>query len=448
MSGEVIAFPQAPEGVEVRHLRAFVAVAEELNFGRAAARLYLSQPALSRQIRALERLVGCELLRRSTHRVELTVAGSALLDRARRLLADLDEAIATTQSVGGELANRMATMWAPVLEVVAADRDIQEMRTAYETFLAQSPVPDGVEIRPVNAGGVSSLAIGPAGDAETPILYLHGGGYTVGSAYGYRPLVGALVAAAGAGALVPDFRLAPEHPFPAALEDALSAYRWLLDQRGGAGIVLAGDSAGAGLACSLMLTLRAQDLPLPAGAAFLCPGVDPTGDAILSASSGGDPPRSWRTSAGPSRPTSPATPSTTRSSTRSSPTSPACPRCSSRRRPAIWSWPSRGCSPTAPPPTAWTRDSSSTPPTPTSSTSSGRSSRKRQTRSSRRASSSASGWRARPRPPRRRRRLTRTLARHPGGDVLVPERARPTMLARRQHTEYSTRYASVARSPS
>ena len=90
MSGEVLAFPQAPEGVEIRHLRAFVAVAEELNFNRAATRLYLSQPALSRQIRALERLLGCELLRRSTHRVELTVAGSALLDRARRLLADLD----------------------------------------------------------------------------------------------------------------------------------------------------------------------------------------------------------------------------------------------------------------------------------------------------------------------------------------------------------------------
>jgi monoterpene epsilon-lactone hydrolase len=289
--GEVIAFPQAPEGVEIRHLRAFVAVAEELNFGRAAARLYLSQPALSRQIRALERLVGCELLRRSTHRVELTVAGSALLDRARRLLGDLDEAIATTQSVGGELANRMATMWAPVLEVVTADRDIQEMRTAYETFLAQSPIPDGVEIRPVNAGGVSSLAIAPVGDHETPVLFLHGGGYIVGSAYGYRPLVGALVTAAGVGALVPDFRLAPEHPFPAALEDALSAYRWLLEQRGGAGIVLAADSAGAGLACSLMLTLRAQELPLPAGAAFLCPGVDPTGNAILSAAAGGDPPQ-------------------------------------------------------------------------------------------------------------------------------------------------------------
>ena len=120
------------------------------------------------------------------------------------------------------------------------------MRTAYETFLAQSPIPDGVEIRPVNAGGVSSLAIGPAGDPQTAVLFLHGGGYIVGSAYGYRPLVGALVTAAGVGALVPDFRLAPEHPFPAALEDALSSYRWLLEQRGGAGIVLAGDSAGGG----------------------------------------------------------------------------------------------------------------------------------------------------------------------------------------------------------
>jgi acetyl esterase/lipase len=281
MSGEVLAFPQAPDGVEIRHLRAFVAVAEELNFNRAATRLYLSQPALSRQIRALERLLGCELLRRSTHRVELTIAGSALLDRARRLITELDEANATTQSVGGELANRMATMWAPVLEVVAADRDIQETRIAYEAFLAQSPIPESISVRPVNAGGVSSLALGAAEAPDTPILYLHGGGYAVGSAYGYRPLVGALATAAGAGALVPDYRLAPEHPFPAALEDALTAYRWLAEQR--SDIVLAADSAGAGLACSLMITLRAQQLPMPKGAVFMCPGVDPTGQSILSA---------------------------------------------------------------------------------------------------------------------------------------------------------------------
>ncbi len=104
----ILALPQAPEAVELRHLRAFVAVAEELNFGRAAERLYVSQPALSRQIRSLERGLGCELLRRSTHRVELTLAGDALLDRARRVLADVDEAVSATQAVGGELSNRVA----------------------------------------------------------------------------------------------------------------------------------------------------------------------------------------------------------------------------------------------------------------------------------------------------------------------------------------------------
>jgi len=167
-----------------------------------------------------------------------------------------------------------------VLEVASADPDIQEMRVAYETFLAQAPVPETVEVWPVNAGGVSSLALAPKGERDTAILYLHGGGYTVGSAYGYRPLVGALVAAAGVGALVPDFRLAPEHPFPAAVEDALSAYRWLAEQ--GSRVVLAGDSAGAGLACSLLVTLRSQSLPMPAGAVFLCPGVDPAGGSLLS----------------------------------------------------------------------------------------------------------------------------------------------------------------------
>src|SRR5829696_9878801 len=99
--GSLLAFPQAPDAIEIRHLRSFVAVAEELNFGRAAARLYLSQPALSRQIRTLERLVGCDLLRRTTHRVELTLAGEALLDRARKLLGDLDDAVHAARAVGG-----------------------------------------------------------------------------------------------------------------------------------------------------------------------------------------------------------------------------------------------------------------------------------------------------------------------------------------------------------
>jgi len=109
----VVAFPQAPEAIELRHLRAFVAVAEELNFGRAAERLYITQPALSRQIRTLEQLLGCTLLRRTTHRVELMLAGEALLDRVRPVLREVDATISTVQSVGGELAGRVARLWDP-----------------------------------------------------------------------------------------------------------------------------------------------------------------------------------------------------------------------------------------------------------------------------------------------------------------------------------------------
>jgi hypothetical protein len=149
-NAEVVSLPQAPDAIELRHLRAFVAVAEELNFGRAAARLYLSQPALSRQIRSLERLVGCDLLRRSTHRVELTLAGEALLDRARGLLRDVDEAVSATRSVGGELLARIARHWATFAVVNPAD--LQDLRVAYEGLHGQFEPPPGISVRSVNAG--------------------------------------------------------------------------------------------------------------------------------------------------------------------------------------------------------------------------------------------------------------------------------------------------------
>ncbi len=275
--GRVLALPEAPDAIELRHLRSFVAVAEELNFGRAASRLYLSQPALSRQIRALERLVGCDLLRRSTHRVELTLAGNALLDRARELLSALDEAVATTRSVGGELAGRIARYWEPFADLPVADESLQELRTAYEALHAQFPPLPEVDVRPVNAGGVPSLLLTPEPERQVTMLYLHGGGYVAGSAYGYRPLAGALAAAAETGALVPEYRLAPEHPFPAALEDALATYLWILDRgTDPRQIALAGDSSGGGLALSLLLSLRQQELPLPGGVVLLCPGLDLT----------------------------------------------------------------------------------------------------------------------------------------------------------------------------
>ncbi|HEV7759824.1 MAG TPA: alpha/beta hydrolase fold domain-containing protein [Acidimicrobiales bacterium] len=273
--GRVLPLTPAPDGIELRHLRAFVAVAEELNFGRAATRLFLSQPALSRQIRGLERLVGCDLLRRSTHGVELTLAGDALLDRARSLLHGVDDAVSATRAVGGELAGRLARIWEPVQHLTTTDADLQTLRNAGEELHGQFPPPPEIVVRPVNTGGVPSLQLG-TDPAEPPtVLFLHGGGYIMGSAFGYRGLAGALAVAAEASVVVPEYRLAPEHPFPAALEDAMRAYLWMLDSGiPPEQITMAGDSAGSGLVLSLMFTLRQEKLPRPGGAALLCPGID------------------------------------------------------------------------------------------------------------------------------------------------------------------------------
>jgi epsilon-lactone hydrolase len=271
----VLAFPRAPEAIELRHLRSFVAVAQELNFGRAAEQLYLSQPALSRHIRALEQLLGCQLLRRSTHRVELTLAGESLLDRARKVLSDVDEAVALAQSVGDELESRGNKMWQNLVELSEAEAEVDKLREAYEALHAEFSPPPEVTVRAVNASGVSSLVVTPPDTGSPWLVHMHGGGYMLGSAFGYRHLAGALAVAAGATALVPDYRLAPEHPFPAAIEDVVGAYRWLLDRGVEPGsIVLSGDSAGGGLALSVLLTLERDGLPRPAGAVLLCPGVD------------------------------------------------------------------------------------------------------------------------------------------------------------------------------
>jgi epsilon-lactone hydrolase len=278
MDAGVISLPQAPDAIELRHLRSFVAVADELNFGRAAARLYLSPPALSRQISSLERLVGCELLRRSTHEVALTLAGEALLERARELLRTLDEAVTVARSVGGELLARANQHWELAglgSELAAPGHDTQELRDAVEALHARFEPPPGISVRPVNAAGVTALLNSPQPGEPATILHLHGGAYIAGSAFGYRPLAGCLADAAGTGVLVPDYRLAPEHPFPAAVEDAMRAYLWMLSQGADAAqVAVTGDSAGAGLVLSLLLTLRQQGFPMPGAAMLLCPWID------------------------------------------------------------------------------------------------------------------------------------------------------------------------------
>jgi epsilon-lactone hydrolase len=266
---------QTPDGIELRHLRAFVAVADELSFSRAAQRVYITQSALSRQINALEKLVGCELLRRSTHNVELTLAGEVLLASGRQLLAGLDDALTAARALGGEFNARMSRLWAPVQTLHDSHASLHDLRSEYETMCAKLPVPPGVEIQPVNADGVAGLRLTPPAVGDTTILYAHGGGMALGSAYGYRALATALALAAGAATVVPEYRLAPEHPYPAAVDDIERTYRWLL-ARGllPQQIVMAGDSTGGMLLMSVLPRLKHQGISVPRCVVLLCPGAD------------------------------------------------------------------------------------------------------------------------------------------------------------------------------
>jgi epsilon-lactone hydrolase len=137
------------------------------------------------------------------------------------------------------------------------------------------PVPRAVSAR--RAVGIAGEWLIPEGAGRGALLYLHGGGYVVGSARSHRSLVARLVREMGCRALVLDYRRAPEHPHPAALEDALEAYRALLGD-GVEQITIAGDSAGGGLTLALAARLRDIGLPTPAALGLICPWLDVTID--------------------------------------------------------------------------------------------------------------------------------------------------------------------------
>jgi monoterpene epsilon-lactone hydrolase len=140
----------------------------------------------------------------------------------------------------------------------------------------RSRPPRGMSYETVRAGGVPAEWFRPEGcDESRVILYLHGGGYSIGSIDSHRDPVSRLCRASGARALVLDYRLAPEHPFPAQLDDAVAAYRWLLESHvDPARVVVAGESAGAGLTLSLLLAARDAGLALPAAAVCASPWTD------------------------------------------------------------------------------------------------------------------------------------------------------------------------------
>jgi acetyl esterase/lipase len=140
--------------------------------------------------------------------------------------------------------------------------------------------PDGIDVEKFDIDGMPAEWLVPRGeeiDTRTggTLLYLHGGGYIICGLDTHRPMVATLARNAHARALVIDYRLAPEHPFPAAVDDALKAYRWLLAQNITAqSITVAGDSAGGGLTLALLMALRDAGDPLPAGAALMSPWTD------------------------------------------------------------------------------------------------------------------------------------------------------------------------------
>lgn len=160
----------------------------------------------------------------------------------------------------------------------AAAPTIEQRRAAMDAFGEMGSLPPGCLHEPLTAGGVRCERVVPAGASEgRQILYLHGGGYVAGSPRSHRPLVARLAEAARANAIVADYRLGPEHACPAALEDALAAYRWMLDHGAEAErTIIAGDSAGGGLTMATALALDGQGLPQPAGLFAISPWTDLT----------------------------------------------------------------------------------------------------------------------------------------------------------------------------
>jgi acetyl esterase/lipase len=161
---------------------------------------------------------------------------------------------------------------------------LEQVRKEFEFLAAIVPPAPDVRSETVDAGGVPADWIeSPGADASRALLYLHGGGYVIGSVNTHRDLASRIARAAGVRALSVEYRLAPENPHPAAVEDSTAAYRWLLARGLEPGrVVLAGDSAGGGLVIATLLALRDAGDPLPAAGVCLSPWVDleGTGESV------------------------------------------------------------------------------------------------------------------------------------------------------------------------
>jgi monoterpene epsilon-lactone hydrolase len=181
---------------------------------------------------------------------------------------------------------RVFTTWRELFPHDTEGLTIDDFRRFWDATFAQQALAEDAVVEEVSAGGVRCLEISIRGQsAERQVLLFHGGGYMCGNPEGVRDLTTRLARAARARVLVPDYRLAPENSFPSAVEDARSAYRFLLE-RGQAPERLAviGESAGGGLAVATLLAIKDDGLPLPAAAVTISAWVDMTvsGESVVS----------------------------------------------------------------------------------------------------------------------------------------------------------------------
>jgi acetyl esterase/lipase len=159
-----------------------------------------------------------------------------------------------------------------------ASGTVAEMRAGMEAQQRGLPIPADVQREPLEIVGRPACRVStPSNRSDRVTLYLHGGGYVMGSLATHAELMGRIARHTEAHVIGLDYRLAPEHPYPAAVDDAVAAYRWLLDQGIAARrIVIAGDSAGGGLSLATLLAARGDGLPLPAAAVLFSPWTDLT----------------------------------------------------------------------------------------------------------------------------------------------------------------------------
>lgn len=158
-----------------------------------------------------------------------------------------------------------------------------QIREGYDTSMGRVPLPERVTREESVVAGVPGEWFRPANGSGAVVLFLHGGGYRYGSSRSHGPLAAHVAAAAGVDVFAANYRLAPEHPYPAAVEDALAALKELVFSGPGAGkVAVVGDSAGGGLALATLLAARSDDVPMPAAAVTMSAWTDCTvsGDSI------------------------------------------------------------------------------------------------------------------------------------------------------------------------